>query len=117
MHYIILLYADASFPSTNDEYQRHHEQELRNSGHLLAAVTLAASASTMSLRLQHGEVAVEVGPCMAAQLELQRALLIEARDLNEAIQVASRTPHLHHGPIEIRSVVASSLGDDGGACG
>lgn len=116
MHYIVLMYADAAYAYANDERQQLHEQELRYSGHLLAEVTFDPSVGTTSLRLEHGVVSVDVGPCMDAEVELQRVLLIQARDLNEAIQIAARTPHLYHGPIEIRSVMATGglgCGDEG----
>lgn len=96
---------------------RPHDEELQRSGHLLEVASLAASKDSVSLRPRSGKVTVTDGPYAETKEQLGSFFLIEARDLNEAIQVASLHPaarlneHLGWGieirPIEMCRVVAA----------
>ena len=85
------------------------DDELRGTGQLLEVGSLAATKDSISLRPQGGKVTVTDGPYAETKEQLGSYFLIEARDLNEAIQVASKHPaaqlneHLGWG-VEIRPI-------------
>jgi hypothetical protein len=85
------------------------DEDLQRSGHLLEVGSLAATKDSVSLRPRNGKVTVTDGPYAETKEQLGSYFLIEARDLNEAIQVASKHPaarlneHLGWG-IEIRPI-------------
>jgi hypothetical protein len=85
------------------------DEELQRSGHLLEVASLAATRDSVSLRPRGGKVTVTDGPYAETKEQLGSFFLIEARDLNEAIQVASMHPaarlneHLGWG-VEIRPI-------------
>jgi hypothetical protein len=68
------------------------DEDLQRSGHLLEVGSLAATKDSVSLRTRNGKVTVTDGPYAETKEQLGSYLLIEARDLNEAIQVASKHP-------------------------
>jgi len=68
------------------------DEDLQRSGHLLEVGSLAATKDSVSLRPRHGKVTVTDGPYAETKEQLGSYFLIEARDLNEAIQVASKHP-------------------------
>jgi hypothetical protein len=68
------------------------DEELQRSGHLLEVASLAATKDSVSLRPRNGKVTVTDGPYAETKEQLGSFFLIEARDLNEAIQVASLHP-------------------------
>jgi hypothetical protein len=82
------------------------EQELRQSGHLLAVEAIQNSDAAITVRVDHGLVALSDGRLAETQGELSQLFFINARDLNEAIRLASTMPHARRGPIEVRPVVA-----------
>ena len=65
---------------------------------------LALSTETMCLRLRNGRLAVTDGPFAETKEQVAGFYLIEARDLNEAIQVAARIPSAHLATIEVRAI-------------
>ena len=74
---------------------------LQESGYLLATVDLQRDTA-VTVRMQHGAVVLSDDP-PAATAALVRLFFIDARDLNEAIQLASRMPQIKYGPISIWS--------------
>ena len=92
------------------------DDDLQRSGHLLEVGSLAAPKNSVSLRPRSGKVSVTDGPYAETKEQLGSYFLIEARDLNEAIQVASKHPaarlneHLGWG-IEIRPVETCRVSD------
>jgi hypothetical protein len=93
------------------------DDDLRRTGRLLEVGSLAATRDSVSLRPRGGRVSVTDGPFAETREQLGSYFLIEARDLNEAIQVASKHPaarlneHLGWGveirPIEVCRVAAA----------
>jgi hypothetical protein len=86
-----------------------HDQDLRASGHLLLQASLGPSRSTMSVRPRQGRPAVTDGPFAETKELVGGFFIIEARDLNEAIRVASKHPAAHLGErvgwgIEVRPI-------------
>lgn len=87
------------------------DDELRQSGQLLQVASLAATKDSTSLRPRGGKVTVTDGPFAETKEQLGSFFLIEARDMAEAIEVASKHPaarlneHLGWG-VEIRPIEA-----------
>jgi hypothetical protein len=84
-----------------------YDQELQKSGHLVSGMSLSWGSTT--LRLRNGKLSVTDGPFAATKEVVGGLVVIEARDLNEAIQVASLHPAARMGEelgwgIELRPV-------------
>lgn len=78
--------------------------ELRQSGHLVAAFHLQPAHTAPSIRIRDGEVSIADGPLAESKEQLSGFIVIEARDLNEAIRLTSRIPPAHRGYVEIRPI-------------
>ena len=76
----------------------------RESGVLVAAEALQAVDTASTVRVRNGRVTVTDGPFAETKEQLAGFYLIEARDLNEAIQMASKIPPAREGSIEVRPV-------------
>jgi hypothetical protein len=77
---------------------------LRESGLLVAAEALEAVDTATTVRVRNGKVSVTDGPFAETKEQLAGFYLIEARDLNDAIQVAAKIPPAREGSIEVRPV-------------
>jgi hypothetical protein len=78
--------------------------ELKQSGHLVAAFHLQPAHTAPSIRVQNGEISIADGPLAEPHEQLSGFIVIEARDLNEAIRLTSRIPPAHRGYVEIRPI-------------
>jgi hypothetical protein len=76
--------------------------ELRASGHLLGGTPLHPTHTATTVRVRNGQVSVTDGPFAETKEQLAGFYLIDARDLNEAIQIASKIPPAQFGSIEVR---------------
>jgi hypothetical protein len=86
-----------------------YDQDLRESGHLLLQASLGPSRSTLSVRPRQGRPAVTDGPFAETKELVGGFFVIQARDLNEAIRVASKHSAAHLGErvgwgIEVRPI-------------
>ena len=114
MKYLLLAYEDvqqSGAMTTNEraalgEACLANDEALRKSGHLLAAERLQSSSTATTVRVQNGKLSLADGPLAETKEPLIGLFLINARDLNEAIQVASKMPQARSGPIEVRPVMA-----------
>ena len=79
-------------------------EELRMRGHLLSADALQSARTATTVRVRGGRVSLTDGPFAETKEQLGGFFLINARDLNEAIQVASRWPSARLGSIEVRPI-------------
>ena len=70
-------------------------------------------ATATTIRIRNGKLSATDGPFAETREQLGGFYLIEARDLNEAIQVASRIPSARTGSVEIRPVVNFEEEPDG----
>ena len=80
-------------------------EALKKSGHLLAVEALEPIQAAMSVTVRNGKLAVTDGPFAETKEQLGGFFLISARDLNEAIQVASKIPCARLGTIEVRPIM------------
>jgi hypothetical protein len=81
-----------------------YDDELRRGGHFIGGEALQSVRNAATLRHRHGKVTVTDGPYAEAKDQLGGFLILEARDLNHAIQLMSKHPGVHYGPFEIRPV-------------
>lgn len=79
-----------------------YNEELRKKGHLIAAQALQSVETATTVRVRNGKVSTTDGPFAETKEQLGGFFLIEARDLNEAIQLASRLAGARLGCIEVR---------------
>jgi len=79
-------------------------EALEKSGHLILAEPLESVQTAMTVRVRSGKVSVTDGPFAETKEQVGGFFLINARDLNEAIQVASKFPSARLGSLEVRPV-------------
>lgn len=105
MRYLCLVYADEnSLDGFPDEECVAHDRSLREKGRCLASEALQPVATATTLRVRGGQLSVTDGPFAETKEQLAGFYMIEARDLNEAIQLASKIPPIRVGSIEVRPV-------------
>jgi len=81
-----------------------YDEALRRSGQLIVAQALAPVETATTVRVRRGKLTATDGPFAETKEQLGGFILIEARDLNEAIQAASRIPLARRGSIEVRPI-------------
>src|SRR5688572_5503508 len=79
-------------------------ETLKKSGHLIGVEALESVKTAMAVRVRNGKLSVTDGPFAETKEQLGGYFLISARDLNEAVQVASKFPSVRFGTIEVRPV-------------
>jgi hypothetical protein len=79
-------------------------EELKTRGHIISAEALQSARTATTVRVRGGRVSLTDGPFAETKEHLGGYLLINARDLNEAIQVASKWPSARFGSIEVRPI-------------
>ena len=79
-------------------------QSIVASGHRLGGEALEPSHTATAVRVRNGKVTTTDGPFAETKEQLAGFYLLDAKDLDEAIQVASRIPPARLGTIEIRPV-------------
>ena len=79
-----------------------YDDALRSSGQFIEAEALEPGNATTCVRVRHGRTAVTDGPFAETKEQIAGFFLIEARDLNEAIQVAANIPAARLGTVEVR---------------
>jgi hypothetical protein len=110
MRYLCLIYLDEKNLGAMAEAQvgelnaRHLElnEQLLRSGHFIEAEALQPAASSSCVRLRDNKVTLTDGPYMETKEMVAGFYLVDARDLNEAINVAARIPSASLGTVEIR---------------
>ena len=103
MKYLCLVYlSPEQWNSAPDEACMACGNELRASGHFITGTPLHPTHTATTVRVRNGQLAVTDGPFAETKEQLAGFYLIEARDLNEAIQIASKIPPAQFGSIEVR---------------
>src|ERR1700678_3663195 len=93
--------AESERNTTLDECFSYND-ELRKNGHLVAEEPLQPPNTAVTVSWKNGKVAVTDGPYAETKEQLGGIQVLEARDLNHAIQLISRSPGVKFGPWEIR---------------
>jgi hypothetical protein len=115
--YICLGYIQPGKFENLTENERHamldecfaYDDQLRANGHFSAGEALQPPTAARTLRWKNGKVAVTDGPYAETKEQLGGILVLEARDLEHAIQLISRHPGVKYGPWEVRP--AADLND------
>jgi len=110
MKYICLGYIEEKKWETMSESERNammdecfaYDDELRKNGHFVGGEALQSAQNAMTLRWRSGKVTVTDGPFAETKEQLGGLLVLEAKDLNHAIQLMSKHPGVKAGPFEIR---------------
>ncbi len=109
MKYHCLIYFDpkTAFADTPEARQmmadvRPYSEKYRASGNILSEIPLNLPSTAVTLTNRGGAVATTDGPFMETKELLGGIMVIEARDLNEAIRIAGECPHARLGTVEIR---------------
>jgi hypothetical protein len=110
MKYMLLIYME---PSAMKPEEREHcyvestelAHTLHKDGHYLAANPLHPTSTAISVRMRDGKPLVTDGPFMETREHLGGYFLVEAKDADEAIRIATRIPGARVGTVEIRPVM------------
>lgn len=79
-----------------------YDDELRRGGHFLGGEALDSARKAVTLKTKDGELEITDGPFAETKEILGGILLLEARDLDHAIELMSKHPGVKMGPFEIR---------------
>jgi hypothetical protein len=109
MKYLCLVYADESTlhtlpESPEDAECQAYADSVQASGRMLAAEALESVQSATTVRVRGGKTSITDGPFAETKEQLAGFYLVDARDLNEAIQIAARIPAARVGSVEVRPV-------------
>lgn len=94
-----------------EQHYRDYEafmEEIRKSGHYLGCNRLLPPGTATTVRVRKGKVSTIDGPWVETKEQLGGYFLIEARDRDEAIQVAAKIPGAWIGCVEVRPVAEDS---------
>jgi hypothetical protein len=112
MKYMCLIYYDEKnldslskndFEALVDE-ALDYDEELQEKGQSLARGALQSIQTATSIRFQGGKPSITDGPFVETKEQLGGIVVIEANDLNEAIQIASKLPPARIGGVEVRPI-------------
>jgi len=112
MRYLCLVYGeekklDAMPGREYDALVAEHlayDDELRESGHFIVAEALESVKAATTIRVRNGKLSTTDGPFAETKEQLTGFYLIDASDLNDALQVAAKIPSARVGCIEVRSI-------------
>jgi hypothetical protein len=110
MKYICLGYLEEKKWDALSESEREaiikeclaYDDVLRKNGHFVRGEALQSARNATTLRFQNGKVLVTDGPYAETKEQLGGLLVLEAKDLNHAIQLLSKHPGVRVGPFEVR---------------
>ena len=105
MKYLCLVYLDEKrLHELPDEDCVEFDTSIRKSGHCIASEALQSVQTATTVRVRNGKMSITDGPFAETKEQLAGFYMIEARDLNEAIQIASKIPPARVGSIEVRPI-------------
>ncbi|MHB8471803.1 MAG: YciI family protein [Gammaproteobacteria bacterium] len=105
MNYLCLVYLDENkLDELPDSDCVSYDTAIRQSGHCIASEALESVQTATTVRVRNGKVSITDGPFAETKEQLAGFYLIEAHDLNEAIQIAAKIPPARVGSIEVRPV-------------
>lgn len=115
MKYLCLLYDDEAMwgKMSKDESGKMmadygaFTKSIQTSGHYLGGNALQPTSTATTVRVRNGKVSTTDGPYAETKEQLGGYYLIEAKDLNDAMQVAARIPAARGGAIEVRPIMVT----------
>jgi hypothetical protein len=113
MRYLCLIYDDESKWGTMPKEQSDammgeyyaFTDDIKKNGQHLAGEALQPTETATTVRVRNGKVSTTDGPFAETKEQLGGFYMINAKDLNEAIQVAARIPSARLGSIEVRPIM------------
>ena len=110
MKYMLLIYLDENGLSESERQQCYgdsaaYARKLHESGKYLAAAPLYPTSTATSVRIRDGRSLVTDGPFAETREQLGGFFLIEAENLDQAIEIAGEIPAGRWGTVEIRPVL------------
>src|SRR5438093_749927 len=113
MKYLCLVYQEekqeANVPREQIEQAKKDygafAEDIKKSGHLLGSNGLKHTDAATTVRVRNGKVSATDGPYVETKEQLGGYYLINAKDLSDAVQVASRIPGAKHGTVEVRPIM------------
>jgi hypothetical protein len=112
MEYLLIVNLDGAAIDALPEAEKRdldarsvgHDRELEERGHLVAARALQGPDTAVTVRVRDGKMSTIDGPFAETREQIGGFILIEARDLNEAIDIAAQIPVGVFGCVEVRPV-------------
>ena len=111
MKFLCLICADTHMERMSDADARRHFAEytaftdaIRKSGHYVGCNRLLPPSTAVTVRVRNGNVSTTDGPFAETKEQLGGYYVIEARDRDEAIRIASRIPGGWMGCVEVRPI-------------
>jgi hypothetical protein len=91
-----------------------HDRSLAESGHLIIAQALQSVSMSKSVRRRRRKVTVTDGPFAETKEQLLGFVMVEAKDIDEAVKIAGEIPLAELGTVEVRAIykVPGSPNDD-----
>ena len=112
MKYLCLVYLDQEhWNACPDQLCANYAGQLTESKRLIASAPLHPVHTATTVRLRNGQMQLYDGPFAETKEQLAGFYLVDAKDLNEAIQIASGIPPVKHGSIEVRPVRELDVAD------
>ena len=109
MKYLCLVYMkEKDLDAVPDSDCMAYGESLRKSGRHIAAEALQRVATATTVRVRDGKVSITDGPFAETKEQLAGFYLIDAKDLDDAVQTAAKIPPARVGSIEVRPVRALS---------
>lgn len=113
MQYMMLIYLDEnslSEPQRNQCYAESaaYARQLHSTGQYVAAAPLHPTSTATSLRIQDGKRLITDGPFAETREQLGGFFIVEAENLDQAIEIAGQIPAGRWGTVEIRPVLQVS---------
>ena len=112
MQYLCLIYEDEQawqkMPTVEAEKIMGeffaYTESIKRSGHYVGGNALQPTRTATTVRVRNGRLATIDGPFTETKEQLGGYYLVQAKDLNEAIQIAARIPPARVGSIEVRPI-------------
>jgi hypothetical protein len=112
MKYLCLIYDEEAKLATMSEEEGKafmgeyfaFTEGIRKSGQYVGGEALKPVSTATTVRVRNGKMSTTDGPFAETKEQLGGYYLIEARDLNEAIQVAAKIPSARTGSVEVRPI-------------
>lgn len=111
MKYLCLISAETVMEQMSDaeaeklfEEYAEFTQSIKSSGHFIGANRLKPADTAVTVRVRKGKFSTTDGPFAETREQIGGYYIIEAKDLNEAIQTASRIPGARLGSVEVRPI-------------
>lgn len=105
MKYLCLVYSEEkNLENFGDDECEAYDDGLRRSGHCIASEALEPVQTATTVRVRNGKATITDGPFAETKEQLAGFYLVEAANLDEALQIASKIPPARVGSIEVRPV-------------